>query len=120
MSDTETFTELDVDERRELLEQVRDVGLGETVRLTWDSRRSDDYVSVVGVTGTYPGEEDVALYVKTNERKGRIYVKVREGHMENVYHSPIVAYSTGGTFSRRQPRLGELIDVKVLEAGGDA
>lgn len=114
-----TETELDVDERRALLEKLRAVDEFRDVRLTWDSNRSDRPVAIEGLAVPHDrlrGTNDyLVLVVETDERKGSIYVKAREKFMENPWHAPIVAYSTGGRFTNRNPRLGELLDVEVLE-----
>lgn len=110
MSGVETFTELDVDERRELLEDLEAVDPGARVRLTWDSNRSRSEISVEGTAREV--DTDVPLVIRTDERKGDIVAYVWS--LEDKYHSGIVAESTGSRSTRRTPTLGEVLDVEVL------
>lgn len=120
MGDPETFTELSVQERRDLREKILSTGEYRDVRLTWDSNRSSQPVSIEGKTApldrlTGGSGRNVEMVVETDERKGLVYVEVMENHMENAWHAPIVAYTTGSPASGRNPRLGELLDVEVIE-----
>lgn len=118
---TETFTELDVEERRELLEKVESLPYGENVELTYfSSRRGSGPITRAGVTRAVEAvrdeESDIEVYVKTDELKGNIIVEVMEDHMENKHHAPIVARVTNYRGRRRTKRLGELLDVEVIDA----
>lgn len=119
MAEGETFTELDVAEREDLAAAVRDVELHHPVRLTWVSARSGSPVSIGGrsvpLDRLRGRMKHVELAVATDERKGTIYVEIRDKHMENAYHAPIVAHSTGSRYTSRTPRLGELLEVEVLD-----
>lgn len=117
MSDTETFTELDVDERRALIEDLRGVGIGEDVAVSWPSSRSTNTVTVTGKTSAKAKrfDDDVWLYVKTTERKGDLVVKVHEDMIENRYHAPVSVHITGSHYHQGNRRLGELLDVEVLD-----
>lgn len=109
MTETMTFTELDVDERRDLLERVEAIEPGDEVRVRYDSSRSDDYVEAEGQA--MPAS-NVPLLVDTDDLKGDLFVKVLK--MESRHHPGMIARTTGSAFSNQQPRLGELIDVTVL------
>lgn len=109
MSSNETFTRLDVDERRDLLERVEAIGASERVRLTYESSRSRNDKSVDGYT-TDLG--DAALYARTDDLKGDVFVDVWK--LEAKHYAGLVVKTTGGRNTRRQPSLGELLDVEVI------
>lgn len=106
----ETYTELDVDERRDLLEDIEAIKPGDHVRLRWPSSRSSNVVEAEGVVRP---SEDTPLYVRCRDRTGDIYVNVR--NLENIHYAGIVAKSTGSRHSGREPTLGELLSVEVID-----
>lgn len=111
---TETFTELDVDERRALEEDLEAVDPGQTVNLSWPSSRSGNTMTVTVVVVSHDGD-DVLLYGKTDERVGDIYVQRVSVDIDNRHHPPFVAFSTGNWGTGREPRLGELLAVEVVD-----
>jgi len=110
MTSNETFTRLDIDERRALLERLETIDAGERVRLTYDSSRSPDDKSV---EGRVVDHDDATLYARTDDLKGDVFVD--EWNIESKHHAGLVVKTTGGRSSRRQPRLGELLAVEVID-----
>ena len=110
----ETFTELDIDERRQLRDEVEAIESGQRIRLTYDSRRSHNDQTVEVRTKTH---EEVALYGYTDDLKGDIYVKIRDD-LTKKHHAGLIVRTTGGRTTSRQPQLGELLSVEVIDDGG--
>ncbi|MFD1601010.1 hypothetical protein ACFSBX_18920 [Halobellus rarus] len=110
MSSTETFTRLDVDERHDLLERIETIEPGARVRISYDSARSSNDQTV---EARVVDQDDVALYGRTSDLKGSVYVDV--WNLDAKYHAGIVVKTTGGRLSNREPSLGELLDVEVID-----
>ncbi|MFD1599333.1 hypothetical protein [Halobellus rarus] len=109
MSSSETFTRLDVEERRDLLGRLEAVESGAQVRLSYDSTRSSNDQSI---EARVVDHDAVALYGFTSDLKGDVFVQV--WNIEAKHHEGIVIKTTGGRSTNRQPRLGELLDVEVI------
>ncbi|WP_434521312.1 hypothetical protein [Halorubrum sp. AS12] len=110
MSSEETFTRLNIDERYDLLERLEAIDPGERVRLTYDSSRSPDDKSV---EGRVMDHDEATLCARTDDLKGDVFVD--EWNIEAKHYAGLVVKTTGGRSTRRQPRLGELLDVKVID-----
>lgn len=110
MRSLETFTRLDIDERRELLEHIKTIDPGEQVRISYESSRSS---SDQTVQARVNGHDDVPLYGRTDDLKGDVFVDI--WNIESKHHAGLVVKTTGGRTTSRQPSLGELLDVEVID-----
>jgi len=111
----DTFTETDVGERRELLEAIDDLEARDVVSLIWHSRRAKD--GRVAAVATVEKNLGAKVLFDVDERETDIYLDVRPNQLTNRWHAPAVAYSTGKRHTSREPRLGELVDIKSIEEG---